>query len=503
MKKSLFARLLIVILCLSLVLCGCKKSDGESKGEKGGENNAASLPDTPEEIAATSLGRTLSAIFGGEGDLGILNGEPDCCKLTVSVAEYVENVMYIDANKLNIVDELSLNMDGVEIDAAIYLDKTDLVVALPGLVDGAYGVNLKTLAKDLENSELLAMLGIDIDDLKNELGIAMDEMAELMEQMDSYTDGMEEALESALSNIDKTVVEGTATVDDQEVDAIIVTYSLDTEGLLNMIEELGAGVADYLEKLSSTMGEDMEVGDISGELDAMMGELESTLADADLNAELVVNINAETGYIMTVEGEFKGTVEGENGGVTLDIDFGVNAAESDKYTLNIGTISDDEEMDVLQIILNRDITDAEVNYELSLKAAGVEVGSAALNYDKKSGAYELSLEADGAQFSANGIYKLTAKSLELSVDSINVDGDKTDINVKILLEQISANRIPKTPNYKNILKLSQEEFVKLANELSEKLNQFYYEESEPTFDYEDWSEFEDGDEFEDWYEYEI
>lgn len=478
MKKTWFAKILIVMLCLSLVLCGCNKSEGEN----GGKSDSASLPNTPEEIADTSYGRTLSAIFGGDGNWGLLGKNMDCSKVTVSVGDYVDNVMYIDTNRMQIADELNVNFDGVEVEAGIYLNENELVLTLPGLVDGAYGVNLDTLVDDLKDSELLALLGINMDQLEEEYGFTLDAIDDMLDTMDAYVDEMESLADSALKNVDKTVTEGKVTVDGQEVDAITVTYSLDSEGLKNIVNELGTWYTDYMKDLAAAVKLDMGLDSVIGEIDGVMAEVETALSELDFSAKVVVNVNAETGYIMTVDGEVEATVEGETATFTLDVDLGVNAAESDKYTLTVGAVADGEQMDVLKLVLKRESTDAKENYDLSVKAAGFEVANAQLAYDKGTGAYELEVNAADVEFALKGTYKLTDKSMEFSVESINLDGDKTEINAKVLVEKISASSIPKMPEYKNILKLSQQDILDLVNEFSETMNQFYIGESTPNYD---------------------
>lgn len=498
MKKSLFAKLLILVLCLSMVLCGC--SNVADPGDNNNVNNQA--PATPEEIADKALDKTLSAIFNANGTVGQLGKNLDCGKMTISVGEYLNNELYFDTNKMNMANELKLNIaEGMEIEAGIYLDNGNFVMTVPALIEGAYGVNLPTILDDAKDSALLEMMGISYDDMMTGIGDFLAELEGMTEDADSAPEGLEEAVEKALANIDEKVTEGKATVDGKEVNAIIATYTLDSEGILDMMDVLGTWFVDYIEKNVSS--EDLDLGDFE---DAMT-EAEEALSEADIKAELVVNINAETGYIMTVSGELEVTAEEETGAFTLDIDLGVNAAESNKYTLKVGTVTDGEAMDMLQLILKRDITDTDATYELTAKTAGVEVARFTLEYDKATYAYQMTLGLDEQEYIAKGIYKVTDKSFELTLDTVSAEGEELPINAKTLLEKVSADSIPAAPEYKNILKMSQDELTTLFSGLGELMGGFsgdaeYDEDFDVDFDdsYMDW---EDDEYYTDWEDFDF
>ncbi len=488
MKKSLFAKLLILVLCLSLVLCGC--SDAAKPNDNNGDVNNTT-PVTPEQIADQALDKTLSAIFGAEGDANQFGEDLDCGKLTISVGEYINNELYFDTNKMNMANELKVNIaEGMSLEAGVYLDNGNFVMTVPALIEGAYGVNLPTILDDAKDSALLEMMGISYDDMMTGIGDFLAELEGAMDEADSSLEGLEEALDEALANIDEKVTEGKVTVDGKEVDAIIATYSLDSDGILDMMDVLATWFVDYMEKNASS--EDLDLG----EFEDAMADAEDALSEADIKAELVVNINAETGYIMTVAGQVEVTAEGETAAFTLDIDLGENVAETNKYVLKIGTVTDGEAMDMLQLILKRDITDTDVTYELSAKAAGVEVANFVLEYDKATYAYQITMEADEQEIIAKGIYKVTDKSFELTLDTVSAEEEELPINAKVQLEEVTADSIPAAPTYTNILKMSQDELTTLFSDLGELMGGFsgdaeYDEDYDVDFDdsYMDWEDY--------------
>lgn len=461
MKKSIFTKLLIVMLCLSLVLCGCASSANTDPDDANkGDNKPDVETVTPEQIAEDAFAKTLSAIFG---DMGILETDPEYAKVTLSVGEYIDNVLYVDAKDTLCVDELSLNIDGVKLDLNVYGSTEELVLTMPGVLDDAYGVSFDTLLKDMENSELWTLLGVDYNEIKSEIEPALKDAIDQMENSEASAEELAELLEDILSNVDRKVDEGKVTVDGEVVDAVIVTYSLDQDDMLKMLDSFSVWYEKYMESVAGQIN--ME--DVMDSFDETVAELETSLKDADLTAELVVNINAETGYIMTVEGELEGTVDDEEGAVTLELDLGLDASKSDKYTLKVGEVSEGEEIDVFHLILKRDITDKEIAYELSVRAAGMTVFGMELTYDQASKAYEIELEVEEEKISANGTFELTDSKLALTVDTLTTYGEETELGVELILENIAADGIPEMPKHKNLFKLSQDELIDVITKLSE------------------------------------
>lgn len=484
MKKSVLAKVLVMILCLALVLCGCSDSAGNSNG---GETNNSSneggsvenvKAETPEEKADAALERTLNAMFGSSVDVEELESAFECGKITLTVGDYVDNVLYMDTNNMEFADELSLNIEGVELDVEVYVNEHDLVLAMPKVLDGAYGVSFDTIITDLPNAVIWDLMGVSYEEFMAELSVSLEELSGALEQlsgvldgMESSMSGMEEALEEALADVDKTVTEGKATVDGKNVDAVIVTYSMDTAAMEKLANVMIDWYATYAEELLAYYAFSMDESlymeeDMTEVYDDAKDEVAAFFADADLNAELVVNINAETGYIMTAQGSFSGTVEGEEGGVFLNVDLGEDLTKSDKYTFEL---NDGDKNNVLMVI-DRNIQGSKSEYTLSLSMAeeGVteELMTASLSYDASSYAYALSIEAEGEELAANGTFKLADDVFEFSVGSVTAAGETMELNVLVRAEAISASEIPEMPEYENVLQMSEDDLMMLMQALS-------------------------------------
>ncbi len=482
MKKSFLAKLLIVILCLSLVLCGCSgaadnKDDGKNDdktsnqgdGNKNDDDKGNKEEATPEEKAEAAIGNTLSAIFSSDVDLGILEDAMECGKVTISMGDYIENVLYINTNDFNVADQLSLNIEGAELGAELYVNDEDLVIAVPGILDGAYGISFDTLASDLEDSLMWEMMGLDYDEVMGQLNEYLEGLDGMLGGMDSSMNDLAGALEEALDYVDRDITEGIAKVNGKDVPAVIVTYTITSDNLHKMLNVM----IDWFEGCAEEMGlEDTMESAGMGRLSDTIGEMKSSMdeffKEGTMDVELVVNVNAETGYIMTADASVVGAMEGEESTILMNVNLGEDVTKSDEYTLTVSSTFEDETMDILEIALERDSNGSEISYDFSVYSYDAEVFAASFEYDSASYEYNLSVKADESAVTIEGTYKLTDDEFEFFVDYIEVDGESMDIGLLVTAEPVSASEIPDAPEYKNILTMTEDEW----NALLEVLNSF-------------------------------
>lgn len=460
MKKTMFARILIVLMCLALVLCGCSKSGNDATD---GGSNGSGKPKSPNKQMSNAFSDTLGAIFADGANTEVLEKALKTGKITITVGDMLENVLYISSEKMALADEMKLNVEGMEVDAELYINENDLVVALPGILDGAYGVSFDTLLKDLENSALWELMGTDYESIVGELESSMGDVTELMDQLQPLLEGMGETIDSVLKCVNSSVAEGTATVNGKEVKATIITYSFGNEELGEMVDVL----FDYVDELTSTLASmGGEIGDVAGELDAAREEAKAVLEEAEIDFKLVTNINTATGYVMTVDGDLKIVYEGEEAAVNLDANFGEDATKSEQYTIDLTATAEGETVELMSVVLDRIVDGSVTDYDLSVSSEGYEVFTANLEYDSETSAYCLTV-MDGDVLTVDGTYKFTDEYFEFSIGSVKMDGNTEKLDVKIVIEAISASEMPKAPSYTNVLTMSQKDWEKLAEELSE------------------------------------
>ena len=135
-KLSVFARLMILVMCLALVFCGCKKSE-DAPGADDAKDKANSA-------VGDAFDKTLGGLLGGGN--GVIDDVLACGKVTVSVGSQFENVLYIDSNAGTFADMLKINADGQNVTVNLYSNNGEIAVQVPSVLgDQAYGLNVNTL----------------------------------------------------------------------------------------------------------------------------------------------------------------------------------------------------------------------------------------------------------------------------------------------------------------------------------------------------------------------
>lgn len=486
MKNSIFAKILILVLCLSLVLCGCGKDTTDNDTDpteaptvnenpdptKGSDKDPNKDPD--DDSSATGLGSVLENIFGDDVDTDDLLSALECGKVTITVGDMLTNVMYVDVANLKFVDQLNMNVDGSEVNAQIYLNQHDLVVALPEILPDTYGISFDTLATDLPTSAIWSLMGTTYEDFMDQLAAEMDGVLEIVNKLEGVVDEAEEcmdslmtAFEDALKNVEQTTTNGQANIRGELVDAKIVSYTVDSEAMEKMVktmltwcEDNAANIAEILQQLeiSETEINENSIIDAMTEAQTQVGAF---FENADLEAVLSLNLNPKTDALMSIDGSFSGTVDGEEGGFLLNLTLGENPAESDQYSFSIlDTRNNGFSIDLVRQVENTKTTYTLVASSIS-SAAATEMLIASASYDTASNEYELTLSVDGDTASINGTCKVTDETFEFSVDTLNINGEETALNIKLVAESISSSEIPSTPKYTNLLKMSEAELTEL------------------------------------------
>lgn len=495
-KLSFFARLLVIIMCLALVLTGCNSAGNTgTEGDKGGD----SKPKTPQAQLSQSADKTIGAIMGGDSALNVLSDALDKGKITINVMGMVENVLYIDSDNGYFADFLSADIDGVELEASAYLKDSAIALAIPALLgDETYGVNLDTLVSDLKTSAIWSMMGVSYEEFESQTSVDLEAVMDVLtDTLDSVGD-LEKVVEDSAKNIKVESAEGKATIYGQEVDAIIITTTLNTDDIKAMLDAyidwMETTAKDMVADLSEAMGGvDLDSRmELSDSIDSMREELDYAFEDTDLNFVITTNINPNTSYIMSCVVDMTGTVSGEAGEAHMELVLGEDLTTSDKYTVTVSVNdSEGDEMGKVEIVLNRELGESKDVY--TLNASMTEYGetydvfSGSFTYDKESHDFELSVEADGDEIGVSGKFYCDKDSLELSIDTIESYGEEMEVDVSILIEAISASEMPDMPKYTNILKMSESDLTDLILNISELLSGESYDDY-----YGDYSENVDG-----------
>lgn len=526
MKKSIFAKILIMILCLSLVLCACgedtpketdptvapttgqptEPSDPTDPSDPADPSDPTDPstppadpenpedpekpvdpenpddpekpvdpenPDDPADGPSTPLGGLLEEIFGSDVGSDELLESIQAGKITITVGDTMTNVMFVDIANLKFVDQLTVNVEGTELTAQIYANEHDLVVAVPEILPEAYGVSFDTLMEDLPNSAIWGLMGITYEEFMAQLSATLDEVLSSMNGMGNMEDIFNEdtqaclnslvaALEKALENVEQSTTTGQVDIYGEYVDALIVSYSVDNDAMESIVNilldwciENSEDIATILDSAELT---DEMILEALNEAKLSVGEF---FDNADLDAALVLNMNAETGALMSVDASFAGIIDGVEDGIYLNLTLGKNPAESDLYSFSLV----DAESTGVSVTFGCEVV--ETTTTLILTAAMLEYGDptsalvATASYDTASYEYALTLDVDGEYYAVEGICKITEEIFEFSIDTLTNNDEVIELNLKVVAETISSDEIPTAPDYTNLLQMSEMELTSL------------------------------------------
>ncbi|MBQ9762089.1 MAG: hypothetical protein IJV82_03325 [Oscillospiraceae bacterium] len=507
-KRTVITRLLIALLCIAMLLSGCKgKGSGDESettaategstpqaSDPTGSEPQATDPSTPAEPEqplppAEELGNALDKTFGSDSSSSF-EDVLSCGKITLLFQDMIDNVLYIDSENGNIVDELTMNIEGTEINLSVFGNENQVAFYLPEILDNnAYGINLPTLADDLPNSPIWDMAGISYEEAMEQLGLSDMDFGEQLEMYAIFADiglSLEEALEDALAVAEATSAEGTVNINGNDVQATIVTFKFTDDDVI----EIGNIMVDWAEETLNehseslkTLFQDTEIADLLDTeipFDDARNAIEEAFSEVDFTLEIASNINAETGYLMSVDGDldvkYAGDDEeyiGEQVTAYLDLVLGEDPKNSNLYSLKMGATNPDGEEVSLQADFTRNLTDAKDEYGLEIKGANGEeqlvILSASLSYDKATDIYTLNAEAGDETLMITGKYLCNDDIFELSVDAVEDNGERTEVGLTLRVEEAQQSEIPVMPPFKNIFTMSQDEIMNLVQMAMENL----------------------------------
>ena len=461
-RLRVFSFLLALIMCISM-FASCSKDEGKDRDEKdektedvadGGNDSEdpgdeedkdkdesvtlADPEDEPYEAIAQAYGFLAEDLVDSYLRMfavipGIVS---DTATYTVAFDNYgIEaglNVV-VDPAKGKASGNVSFEYDSFSADADIWLGD-EIVVSLPELLgDDAYGIRLSTLLEDLEDSWILDATGADSVDellemLMDEAGVDMSMIEETLGLFSSLedsvdTDALEDSVEELLDYLgeldtetekDGSSYDITTTVTGEDVAEMMVIY-------VDIIEAIYGGMLEQ-------MG--MDFDDLYGDLEDSMDEIRDSEGKLVLNHRIAKN----------------GKLEGMN--------FTIIEEDGDESVLEI-SFTDDDGIG-FEIVVDGD-TVAEL-----VPATGTSEGFTFTAMDgegvlvferSKSGELVISAEADGdVVFELNGKLDYSDDKFELTVDTVEADGDEMEIGVTVSAE--AGGKVKAVPDYVNLVSMS-------------------------------------------------
>lgn len=480
-RHSLMAVFMVFVLCLSMFLAGCG-------------NKAEEVPLTM-ELAAENTANALCR----DNTPAVLKDMEEKKVITASVDGMFTNVLNMDLANTGFYDQLSLNVEGMTINANLYCDGESLAVTAPELLgDQALGINFTTLLQDLKTSGLLEMLDGESDGSMSALMQMIPMMKNLFEENSSEeaVKKVTDTLTKALEGVEETKSEGTVTVNGEEVKAVLFTYNMDKDDFKKLVE---ACMQIAEESYTKTVDAMVAAGVITEEelaenpYDEVRKEMESNFEKLGVDCITTFAVNPDNRCIMRMDTTFKGNSEDGKLDADLELVLGKDPAESEEITMAITGDSNDVKMDMNLTLSST--TEGAVDTTALVFEGEVDGDPHSMNvtnvYDNDSNAYTLTLKVDEEVFGAKGTVDSTDTKLTFTLDEIDDNGETTPVGLTVTVEDAPDCEIPAVPAYINIL---------TETDLPGMMSMFggSFEDSGDMEDYEDMEGWEDYEDYEDW-----
>lgn len=349
---------------------------------------------------------------------------------------------------------LSLTINGQDIAMELWLDDDELCLKVPQyLGDTAYGISCDNLREDLAASEIWAVMGTSYEAVKSQLEPILDK---LEKSVQNPTDPVRQ-LEELADKINIILNEIEYTVEETDNNEVKITCQMNKEQLMKLADTVIEHLfADYT---NSSIIEDI---DVSQAIDQIRDVLESTTGDVTL----IATISNETGLITSLHFNYV-LSPSDNVFVKQDTRLTIRADMEDLKDITIDAYIEGYTVMKQSISLRIQSSDTagKLDRKFTLSHNDEIVGDIAFTYDGTDFSILVSEEDDTS--SITGKLTLTEKKLELSDIQFTDNGVKTSLPLRITLD--TAAKVEAMPSYKNILKLTAEEWEALIESVGNAL----------------------------------
>ena len=483
---------------------GAEADDEEKEGKEEKEEkeekdllDEESIDNDPVGAAAASVSEIIGNAFDSEKIAGSKLLSSDKVHMTLNVESYdltfdMESWSDIKNGKA----AASIDIPHLT-DLNAYIKNDEIVFESDKILGGkAYGTKLNGIDKRIKTAEIWETLGTSYEDVLSESG---EENAEIIEKILEYFGNFEGFNEKyaekildfekdfvndvmdVLNKADHSVKSETVELSDGEVNALVLTYNVDSKLVGDFADVVVAGIEDYYDliygdliDLASEYYDDPNMMEYIPEY--VEDEFESAIEDLSFD----FYINKKTGELVKIEANIEFPYSEP---ASIVVDLGKNPSESKEYNVKI-TVEDTDEW--IEIVYTREneadsfyrtaelIYHTDDDYEviggidfscenddgtytvaLSVESEGYDIFEAELYLDA-SGEYDLTLYQYGMQITnVAGEYKYTGDSFMLSIDEI---GGSDDVMIKFALD---TEDCPELPKYIELLDMDAEQFLEL------------------------------------------
>lgn len=366
-------------------------------------------------------------------------GKKGSVNIKADIEEVVlDNTLYVDSENSSLFDELSVTSAGVSLNGSAFYGKSAAGIKIESILGkDYYGVKFDgDLFSKIKNSDLLKVLdssGIAksyIDSFSEALnGVSLSKIKEEKEQAIS-------ALISTLNELKPTVKSEKVEVSGKKIKAVCVSYNVDNDTIKKIADAyktyekdsqktiteimeklIGSSYKDVYENLYKTLDEELEDNTYKGTIKFYIEDEMLVIAKADIT-ETNKEDTAKSSHMKAA------LSFGADPSVGDEIAFTANVTEgedSNKFDAKIKKVDNDNELSFTCEMNNQDESDDGTAY------------SSAFTFNKTTNDYEFKLsDSDNiTNFAIGGTFTHTDKSFNVTLDKVTVNGDDSEISVKI------------------------------------------------------------------------
>ena len=395
--------------------------------------------------------------------------------------------------------------------AGVYLDQNKLVVNSQELLGGAYGVDFKNAVDEMKNSVFApdSHSDYEMDPFVYYQIVAyleiMNSDAFDSEKVQKLRDKARDCFMTSIKN-NATFTKDDETVEvlGEDIDAVLVTVSMDDEIIINAVEETwdmlkndptfkdllesyfylkpigNQGIVDEdIYGIYDHEEPDVEPDDEANETDRMIediedaiNDLEETLNGCSLTLKLYFNNRQST--LMRVD--FKVSVEvddtREKAYVYIELGNTLSSFEGLRITANA---TEDGKYVNDPVVIEVKVTDTDSRYKLTITTENFDDLDCTLKYSKSSGSFDLYISYKDSykshEYTASGIYTEKSGTHTFTLEECKKTSDFTnsmlgiakkeehtywsDRNGKLIIEICEKDRMPSAPKYTDFLTIKE------------------------------------------------
>ncbi len=457
MKKLLTLMLLICVLVSTFILASCSGVSVEA------------VKEDPASAITEATANATTGIFADETNTGkavmealnkgaiVLEVEG---KDILGEGNKLTQTIYIDSENGKYASDTNVKMGEDVISALVYLGQNKLAINSNALLgsDVTYLIDITTFMEKFADSELATLFELSEND-KAELEEAFAQIKDALNKAPTDVQVSEDEIYALLN---QTVTEETLKVGEDEIDCIVISYTLDMTTLKSII-------AKYIEASGYTQ---QELAEIKKSLDDTFKKLEAA-AKIEVTDKTYINKSENKLYkttaLVTIEPNENSSLAQYGIKDKISINLETVYGENDVVlTMKLGGLggllggvapaaaAPSANMELTAVVaLTKNVTDKAVVYDLSatfkMPSVEMELCSLKYTYTKESGDFEIEAELNqllmGTEkpFKATVGGKITSSASEAKYQLTSIKYGEKTYTFNIALTFKSVDKIPEIP----------------------------------------------------------